>query len=292
MRRHVGVWLLTFCILSLVTACLYQKKDQNDETPLLQAYRLIDANRNDEAIAVLENALKDEPDNKQYKVALASAYANKVGINVRAFVPLINAAKGMQELSDESTNIEYEKTPWEKVDQVTRISAGMLLKVARFFQVYASIPTVTRTESYYLTYAVDLLDSIEDIEPGDAAYRAVLKVVLFKNAVATDLIGSAERKSFADKQACSFTLDGFNETIAKLGDLIIDILEDVARIQPSKEKEINAARERVSSSVSALTLSVNSLMLSDEISRRFLTNTTLQLGFRKLLKCEDGGDGK
>jgi hypothetical protein len=90
-KNKIAVTLLAATLAAAaVLSCARRPAREHD--PVLQAYRLIDEQRTDEAIELLEGKLAEDPDNADYKVVLASAYAHKGGIKIQKLVPLINQA--------------------------------------------------------------------------------------------------------------------------------------------------------------------------------------------------------
>ncbi len=125
------------CALSIFlnTGC---GRHHTAESTKVRAYRLIDAQRTDEAIALIEMALDKDPGNYEYKVVLASAYAHKAGFRIQRLISVMDHAKEMSGIKDpeklqthgaaieaaEKREIENKKTDVKPEDAAPNSLAG------------------------------------------------------------------------------------------------------------------------------------------------------------------------
>jgi hypothetical protein len=89
MQLYLIKILMLVCIASCFGCGKKTNKNEQDEV-VLKSYRLIDSDRADEAIELLENHLSKDSTNNTYKSVLASAYAHKGGVKIQKFIPIVN----------------------------------------------------------------------------------------------------------------------------------------------------------------------------------------------------------
>lgn len=276
------------CILigiSLV-GCVDKMQDQRDNT-VLNAYRLIDEKRDDEAIELLENALVKDPANYDFKAVLASAYAHKAGIKIQTLVPTVQKSSQLNKLTETAKAMSGEAIG-AKVDSDALIIASMLGKFSGVLETYAAVPTINKIQSIYLVYAIDLLNSLGNkIKLEDVIYRAVLEVVLFKYYLAESFIGEFVEPKVKNEASCRVDLEKVNDAIIKLGKLLIDILNDVGFANPSKAEDMRRLADDTSDSISSLTIAITTVTVVDEVANIFLKQTAIQNGFGRIIKCGD-----
>lgn len=181
---------LTFSLMAAALLGCGTKNDTQQSEPVLKAYRLIDEQRTDEAIELLESSLVQEPANSEYKVVLASAYAHKAGIKIQKLVPVIIQSDKLKRMNVQIPEIGHNQQPNKAVNAGALNIALLLNRFAGFFETYASVPIVTPDQATYLTHAIYLLNDVgAQIKQEDVLYRAVLEVVLFKHILTEGLIG-------------------------------------------------------------------------------------------------------
>lgn len=279
--------LILFAVLTIamVTSCAPAKKDEN-ESPVLKAYRLIDENRTDEAIVLLEEKLAAEPENTEYKTTLASAYAHKGGFKVQKLVPVVNQAEKLEKIGGRLPDLQKPNTLSGQAD-VTAMAVAMLLnRFARVFDLYESIPLATRQQAVHLRYAISLLDELgPHLKSEDALYRAVLEVILLKHLLAETLVGEMVEPIEISAETCQLDLNHINKALVDIGKLLIDILNDFALANPGQAEEMKKRASDVSRAVADCTAFLNSTSLADEASQVLLKQAAIQTGFGKMLRC-------
>lgn len=277
--------LLSFMSFVLCAAC--GKRAQNKDNPVLTAYRLIDEQRTDEAVSLLENELSKDPENTEYKSVLASAYAHKSGIKIQRLVPAIIQSEKVNKLNRKISQLNKEANLGQKVKSIAVDMSALLYKFAGFFDTYENIPVVSAGEAMYLHHAVQLLNEIGDkIKPEDAVYRAVLQTILMKHLISENLLGEFEEQDFIVENKCQLNLGNMNDTLIKLGKLLIDIFNDIAIASPKQAKDMKIQAQKTGEAVTNLTMATTSLIVLDEVSTVFLRQTILNNGFGKIVKCD------
>lgn len=278
--------LLLLVASFLVTGGCAPQKSMN-EAPLTRAYRLIDSQRDDEAIEYL-NQLIQKDSNQDYQVALASAYAHKAGVKIQKFAGLVGDSQKISDLPQDLKLVDdKEKELTFKIDDFANNLSNLLVKYSKILTVYAAIPSVSSENSMYLEEAIKIMESIEKPRPSDAIYRAILRVVQFKHFVAQNLVGSIVDSQQVVK-GCSLDLSAVNDSVVKLGHILVNILDDLAIANPSKAKDLAAQRAQIADETFSLTLVVTGTSVADEATNTFIKHVVVEESFGKLLKCKDG----
>ena len=281
--------LLMIALLAFATACAPKKK--TEEKPLVKAYRLIDDQRTEEAIAYLEELLAKEPDNADYKVALASAYAHKAGIRVQTLAPVITAAKNANDLGEKlmaglnALGPSDKKTIGNYIGDLIEANHRILAVVG----LIKAIPDVDGTGIQYIHQGLTLLDEIEKIRPADAIYRAVLRIVELKHDLVSN--GFTDTKAVNALDAtCAFDPTELRKVIARQSQLISKIVGDVAIAQPSEAKRLSEVQTKLVEQATELTsrLASTNLTNGDDPATVEIKRAMLNHGFGRLLKC--GGE--
>lgn len=275
---------------SLVTVGCQSKKSNRQDSTLVTAYKLIDDQREDEAIFLLEQELNKTPTDSPYKIqvkmALASAYAHKAGIKVQKFGPLLEVSKNKVEFPTGLTLRNKGTTSKsEAVDIMIRSIAGLITSFRLVMDYYTAIPTVKPADERYLDYAIRILDSLgKNVTQGQAMYRAVLNVVYLKNYLAAHVFDDGLQVNL-DVSTCEIDFNKLNKSLERTAKISIQIVDDLALAQPSKSKNFQSLRKQLGDSVSDLTVVTTSASLLDETSMIFAKSAIVESGLRNLLKC-------
>lgn len=269
----------------LFTGCSSVKQDKTMD-PALEAYRLIDEQRTNEAIQLLEDSLDKHPDNAEYKVVLASAYAHKAGVRIQTLVPIFSQAGKIKKANAQIKDADLNKSNSERVNDGALAIANLLTQYAGIFEAYTSIPFVNPELAIYLRQAIQLLNSIgPSIKSEDILYRVVLEVVLFKHIVAEGFIGEFLEPKEKNSSTCRVDISRINDTVIKAGKLLIDIYGDIGLVDPKQTENMNQQSRKVSESVSTFTMATTAAIIFDEATNVFLKQAAIQSGFGKIIKC-------
>lgn len=270
MYRQFSVLLLA---MLFVVGCSKDKSAaKNDE--ILKAYRLIDDQRTDEAIELLESSLRKNPNQYDQKVVLASAYAHKAGIKVQKLVKAVQLSKNLKDLK--------KKLP----DQSSRSLAALFMRLSKALSTFNAIPSVSVEQSEYLRHAIEILKSLEDqIRPHDAVYRAVLNIVLFKHIFEQNLFGKGDDDDLASNARCRVDLDLVQSTVKVLGQIMIEVFVDTAYANPKNAKGLDERIKKTEEFVISVSSLSESLTLSNDLSNGYLKSVALESGFGKIIKC-------
>lgn len=286
MKKLITASLLAVACI-VINACAKNDTQNKKEDVVLKSYRLIDEQRTDEAIELLESELASDPDNYEYKITLASAYAHKGGMKVQKFVPAVSKADKMKDLKLSLEDVDDKASVSNQVNTTAINVARLLTQFAQFFEVYAVIPVINSDQATYIKHAIYLLNETDDrLKPEDALYRAILGIIMFKHILAEGLIGEFVKPE--GSETCRFDLGNVNDTFVELGKTLIGVLNDIGYANDDQAKDLKTTSDEVADTVSNLTLATTSLMVIDEASSMFLQQAVIQHGFGKLIKC--GGD--
>jgi hypothetical protein len=277
-----------------LSGCGRGQGDKSDDK-VVTAYKLIDAGRDEEAVAMLEDELTRLPgkgaEHNRLTVVLASAYAHRAGFKVQRLAKVFAAGKNKVKFD---VGLKLDNNPkFTKEESVDRFLAGVSVffaSIANLNGYYTAVPNIRPDKVKYLEFAVRLLDSIdnEEIEQGDALYRAVLKTVYLKYYIANNVVGI---KQVADINlaSCSVDFDKTAVALKEIGRILIDVLGDLGRAQPSKSPDYVKQQYKVSAAVGDLTSISTSVSLVDEVTMRTVKRTLVQTGLQNLLKCTATG---
>ena len=276
--------MLLFLTAASLSSC-GQSKNVN-ETPINRAYRLIDEDRDQDAIAILLEQVEAHPDSAECKAALASAYAHHAGFKIQEFGNFFVDSKKMSDISDTFTgsNNKVEEIEF-KVDDFALNFSNLLLKYSKMMSVYKDIPSIKKENEIYLEEAIKIMESIKAPRQSDGTYLAVLRAVQFKYFVAADLVGSIGNTQLVAGN-CTLNLDAVTTSITKLGRLLMGVYDAMATANPSKLKQFNEQKAKIADQTFSLTLIVTGMSVADEASKLFVQHAVVEEGFGKLLTCK------
>ncbi len=283
--RFLRMLLILVLVSTGLIAC-GKDKDKNAESDVIvKAYRLIDEQRTDEAIQLLEDELRRTPENYHLKVVLSSAYAHRAGIKMQTLFPAmreLRKIKGFGKKSSSTPRRPGDPRPPQNTIAVLAI-AKLMNQYAGVIEAFTSIPTVNASQRQSLEHAINLLGRLDsDILPEDAIYRAVLRVVLFKNTVTQNLMGDVPSASTG---TCRVDFGSAGDTIVTLGRLLVDIYVDVAIANPKNRKDLERRSTQVTEVTEAMTSTLAGFSMADEATRMFMSEALIENGFGRLIKC-------
>jgi hypothetical protein len=275
---------LTVILLATLGVGCANKKDPQ-ESKLTHAYRLIDAGKDDEAIAYLEAACPEGSEDNNCRAAMASAYAHKAEIKIQKFVPALTTTKTMGNLQLVFNSTQNQGEISSQIDASMAHFSTLMSQFTGVLGVYASIPAVKDDLSPYLDQAIHILETLKNPSPTVALYRAVLRVIYFKHTFAEEIVGAGTKEKLGPE--CKLDLGLVNNSINDLGHTLIAILDDLALANPSRAKSLQNMQSQVASEMLALTSDLSSATVLDVAGSLYVKHLVLEQGFGKLLKCEE-----
>lgn len=268
--------ILLISVLAFV-GCSRQKKQQSDNV-LLESYRLIDEQRDDEAIELLQNALQKDPNNREYRMTLASAYAHYAGIKIQKLAPLVASFDSLSKAFNNSKEI----SKISQVDVTLESWVTLLQQFSGIFSAYSSIPELAPDKVIYVEQAIKEINLLGKLSQNEAIYRGILRIILIKNKINTKLLGQFTNEN---PDQCKVDIDSMNQNILGIGRDVIAAMEDIQTANPDKAGEITQWKKKTADMVSDLSLITTSAMVLDEVSTIALKKSIIEEGFLKLLKC-------
>lgn len=256
------------------------------EGPVLKADRLIDAHRTDEAIVFMEEQVRTHPENPDYVVTLASAYASKAGVRVQRLMKTIDIAKKYKpqlKKRIESSPSLHEKD--KKTDLWIGQALRLLINFESYMRVYQSVPVIDQEHVVYLNQAISLLDGLgSKPRPSDALYRAILRILLVKSQL-NGLFSTSSEIMVQTDTSCAINTQKINDRMTEIGQNLIYVYQDLGVAQPDKAKTYKNEIDRITNAVANLTtLNDSAIILNDAIKAVF-NQTLLQSGLGTDLKC-------
>lgn len=270
-----------FLVATLATTACSNKGRPKGTDVVSRAYQMIDAQQPNEAIHLLEKSLRDEPQNRDYKAVLASAYAHRAGFKVQKLVPILKKAQDFQRLQGENSAGDPQNLKPLALDAKSLIS-----KAGALHEVFSSIPAIEVQQVPDLSHAIDLLGDLgPEMRPSDAIYRVVLQIILFKHYLVERLLGESPAKTNQELESCRIDSAGFVDSFQILSNLLLSVYADLSIAHPSQTATFERLSSETSNSVSSALKTTNSISTLDKNSLMFLKFTIIKAGFGKVILC-------
>lgn len=276
---------LSFVILS----CAKKENNSSHKDVVVESYRLIDEKRTDEAIQLLENALKDDEQNVDLKMELASAYAHKAGFRIQKLVPAVKQIEKLNKILKEEKKKKEEKNPAaeKKIDENASEIASILLKYTIFLETFASIPSPSQEESKILSHAISIINDLGNaIQPKHAIYRAVLSILLIKYYMTNGLVDDPELALIKNKEFCQIEVKNLSLYIRKLGELIVDVHYDLAIAHPNQSIGLRNNAESIAHSLAVVAQQTTNSVDMNSMLLNVLNKELLGAFLQKYVQCE------
>ncbi len=249
-----------------------------------RAYQMIDAQKPEQAIALLERSLEEDPENRSYKVVLASAYAHKAGFKVQKLVPILKKAQDFQKLQGSTAPVGSGP---EKIKALALDASSLVNKAGGLSEVFAAIPAVEGPQVADLSHAISLLGELgPEIEPAQAIYKVILEIILFKHYLVANLLGGSPAQTNKELESCRIDAEQFIETFQILSQLLLEIYGDLTIAHPSQAATMERLSNETRTSVATALKTADGISSLDKNSLMFLKFTIIKAGFGKVVKCD------
>lgn len=282
--------LIIFCFLWVTLSCAKKESVKSEKNVVVESYRLIDEKRTDEAIQLLENALKDDEQNVDLKMALASAYAHKAGFRIQKLVPAVKQIEKLNKILKEEEKKKKEErnsVTGKKIDENASEIAFVLLKYTIFLETFASIPSPSQEESKILLHAISIINDLgNDIQPKHAIYRVVLSILLIKYYMTNGLVDDPEFALIKNKESCEIEVKNLSLYIRKLGELIVDVHYDLAIAHPNQSTDLRKNAESIARSLSVVAQQATNTVDINRMLLNVLNKELLGSFLQKYVQCE------
>lgn len=242
-----------FLILVLLIYGCSQSKPKSEESTLLRSYRLIDSDKEDEAIGLLSHELQvrdsqapegtdQSAEATQLRVTLASAYAKKAGLTIREIARAYDLARSLASFKISKENLV---NPTENDQKVTDLS-NLVLQEIRLIQTITVIPKVEQDQQLYLYQSIRILNSISNLSPADLIYSVIVKVVYVRTLLESNQIKAILPKIVKENNQCVAKLSEFRNYLQKATKILLSAYDNLATALPEKKEEIlNSSRSLV-----------------------------------------------
>ncbi len=281
----------TLAALSMCLSCT-KRSEPAAADPILESYRLIDAGRYDEAIALLESTKQNAPDKQRHLEALSSAYAGYAGVDLKSLSSVINEISNLEKLESNSNTPLSDR----KVDRFIVSVIEIVRQAYGFMSIYSAIPSIPQNKLIFLTEAIKTLDGLPAILPRNALYRAILRIVEMKSLLAieleTSVIAVQVSSRNSTEQDCKIDLSELGQLVLKLAERLAKTLIDVRIARPSLAPVLEPMEQSVASSATEVGLVLATAVVIDELSLIVLEETLISSGLGKLVQCRSGPDSQ
>jgi hypothetical protein len=265
-NRNVLRLFTVIAFLSLSVGCT--PKQNTNESPKIRAYRLIDSDREDEAIALLSAQLETPglPDEqiREYTVILSSAYSKKSGVDFKKLARFAEFTDRVLKLDlDKEQKIQLEqnlepKTAANDENQQAndmKTFARGLARQSQIFLIISKIPQVTEDNLDYLEYSIFLLDNLAKKTAGDHLFLALNKIIFARSLFQSHKINELVQVQDEEKNAsCTVDLKSFTEKYKYVIDVLVSALHDLAIANPEQKLSLTRNSETLRNSANSLAL--------------------------------------
>jgi hypothetical protein len=266
MRMVLRLFLL-LALFSLLTGCDNKEKKHNRNDVLLESYRLIDEDREDEAIGLLDSRIEefsdDSPENlelKNLKVTLASAYAKKAGISIREIGASFSKIKNIADLKTENFQTS---NATNGVDKNLSQFSNIILDTFKFVNTFSALPKVSQEKMPYLTHAVKILNSTNGLDYTDRIYSALLKIILVKSMFESPELHSILPYATKENETCVVKTFEFSEYLLRTSRILLSAVKDLEQSYPDKKGQFSAQGKKITEwTESLVSINATSVVLS------------------------------
>jgi hypothetical protein len=170
--------ILLFCLTLLAVRC-HRKSSEKPQSDEVRAQLLIDQNKEDEAISILEAKYASSNISREELKVLASAYAHKAGLKMINF---INAIK---------TNMNFENSTRIIENSVDNLKAKKVIEqihnMTKVLSLVNSIPVINNQQWSQLRMAINIYQSLDHKLPDEELFLSLLLITKLKYSNFTKL---------------------------------------------------------------------------------------------------------
>ncbi len=171
-------WVAGLCLVFGLVACSNRHETSETRDEMARASYLIDQGQYSEAIYILNEKLKAEPGHPKARVLLASAYAGRAGLK---FIQYKDFASAVLTWDTNGSNALAASR-----DPVIRTIAQTIWQIQVVLRAFDAVPAPTEKNGYDdLRTALEILDEGGRLYEGASLYRALIRIVVFKQDLVT-----------------------------------------------------------------------------------------------------------
>lgn len=277
-----GLWILCSCGAQPKDQSINVKTASSEEI-VLQAYKLIDLDRTQEAVHLLEESIKSKSQDYELRTTLASAYAHMAGINIQRLYPMINkvmVASKRSEIIKTPPKILYKEFPLES----NLIALAKLTNSVSFLSaVFVAMPQIHVSKRTLLYEALDHFAAVEkSLKRGDLIYRTALRLLIIRGELSDGVKESLEINA---QNKCELKIEKFKSSIVSAQKLAAKSMLDMAAIDKKKAQSWLRRIESSTKFVERLTFVSDTAIILDEGLNIFVKQQLFGPMFGKLLEC-------
>ncbi len=266
LHKRLLIWTLLATLSVAVVSC--GSKDQaQPQHPLTEAYRLMDKGDNAKAAILLEQYLQQNPDSKEGKVLVASAYMGEAGVDIYKLYdsfkdvlfqePLKDRFWGGGTNSDASllgndSDVENRKTvihkdqkvqPATPAQNLIDLSDRVFAKAQKIAEFLNRFPDVPRDKWPLLDSGIQSLNSAGN-DRDISLYRIFFRLIYVKAFLGDEVLHDP---NLGSKQwACSLDLSNLRENLNWILEQFSAASDDIRRAYPAQASNLNSAQAIVS----------------------------------------------
>ncbi|MEQ1879199.1 MAG: hypothetical protein ABL958_21350 [Bdellovibrionia bacterium] len=227
-----------FAVFLFAMACGTRPNPSSDENEdIARAYKLIDRDRPQEAIDLLEPRLKTNPKRLVLKTALASAYASRAGIRVPRYAPLvIELMKTGLQPDPETESLVVTRLRGLNIGSLREEQAKRALSdvfaFADLIRRFDRLPDIEDEREPDLARARELLEDVPEGDRGVRLYRAVLGAIDVRYSLKRRLVPAhftAKRGS-----SCEVELKPLLKDISAVAERVAQVGRDLEAAMPEQ----------------------------------------------------------
>lgn len=287
----------TVCIIlfGLVAAGCSGKRDSQESgsATLLNTYRLIDENRSEEAIVILEAELDRHPNDVRLQLALASAYSSLAGVDITKLFPSIENAvikkdfkKIRDQLDKKRQSLKTATTSEKKAALTIESWVALFRLISLSFETFNQIIEVNPDKLVYLYEAIGIVENIERKSRGNYLFLAVLELVAFKNELMTS---SLPKVISQQKQTnrCQVDVANVPQIAIFIKESIRHIVTNLAKAYPKQEKTYSEVASYFESAAQMLSEAAVGLSNADQLATALALTNGLEESVGTKLECNE-----
>ncbi len=242
-----GCFLLLAALSIGLTNCA-PKKAVDDRS---RASQLITQGRYNEAIAIMDPAVRANPEDQKSRVLLASAYAAQAGIFLSGFLGLadeiVRESKSRDaQVASEANALIYDqlrksaKSPEQlRIVNVAQAIFMASMRMNTIIRLFNAVPDVMSPQAQVnLRAAIEILDG-DDFEGGPALYRGLLRIVLIKNYIQS-------RLDLSYLSRCNVDFDRLIVQLGEMRTMFARVFNDfiLGTVDPARKQQMVQASQR------------------------------------------------
>jgi hypothetical protein len=279
-----------FLLPVLISLGCGQQSAAPEEDSVLKAYKLIDQDRAEEAVALIEPEHRANPKDRRLTITLASAHTSLAGLQVYSFYDLLEHT--VFNKSSQGSDSKFSLTPpkldltgddSQKARNFVSYLVSYLTYIDTLLSIYQKIPSLTMPQKKHLEIAVALLETLNPQEKSDGLFKAVLRVVYFKYQIEKEFVPSMIR---TDKDnVCQLNFSNLTDNVWNTLVSLENILSDLTIAYPKKESDYNQAINDAKKMADQLITGVTALELVGNGAVDLLIGHLKQQGMGDQIKC-------